>query len=177
VAIKNRQTILMIVAGAALVLLVGDSLILTPLRAGWKERSDQINKLELDVKNGNALLQQKRWLENRWAKMQSNTLPTDPSLARSELLKALERWEQDSRLKIDRIAPQWKTGDDYTTLECRVDASGTMDAALRFIYDIEKGPMGLKVDVVEISARDNNGQQLSLGLQLTGLILTPAKQQ
>ena len=109
--------------------------------------------------------------------MQTNTLPADPSLARNELLKALERWEQDSRLKIDRIAPQWKTGDDYTTLECRVDASGTMDAALRFLYDVEKGPPGLKVDVVEISAHDNNGQQLSLGLQLTGLILSPPKQQ
>lgn len=175
--IKNRQTLLMIVAGAALALLIGDSLIMEPLRASWKVRADRIKKYEQDVKDGNALIAQKYRLEHRWQQMQTNTLPADPSLARNELLKALERWEQDSRLKIDRIAPQWKTGDDYTTLECRVDASGTMDAALRFLYDLEKGPPGLKVDVVEISAHDNNGQQLSLGIQLTGLILSQTKQQ
>jgi len=175
--LKNRQTVLMIVAAAALILLVGDSFILTPLQASWKERAERIKKLEQDVKVGNDLLKQKYRLDSRWNHMQTNTLPADPSLARNELLKALERWEQDSRLKIDRIAPQWKVGDDYTTLECRVDASGSMDAALRFIYDVEKGPPGLKVDVVEISSHDNNGQQLSLGLQLTGLILSTPKPQ
>ncbi len=165
----------MVVAGAALLLLVGDSLIVGPLSAVWKERAGRIDKLEQDVKDGTALLTQRQRLESRWQQMQTNTLPADPSLARNELLKALERWEQDSRLKIDRISPQWKTGDDYTTLECHVDASGTMDSVLRFLYDVEKGPPGLKVDVVDISARDNNGQQLSLGLQLTGLILSAPK--
>ena len=105
----------MILAGAALALLVGDSLIISPLQASWRERAERIKKLEQEVKDGNALLTQKLRLEGRWAQMQTNTLPTDPSLARNELLKALERWEQHSRLKIDRIAPQWKTGDDYTT--------------------------------------------------------------
>ena len=168
---------LMIVAGAALVLLVGDSFLIEPLRASWKERADQIKKLQTDVRNGNMLLGSKASLERRWAKMQTNTLPNDVSQAQNELLKAIENWERDSRLKIDRIAPQWKVGDDYTTLECRVDASGSMDAAVRFLYDVEKGPPGLKVDVVEISSRDNNGQQLSLGLQLTGLVLVPPKEQ
>ncbi len=175
--LKNRQTLLMVLAGAVLLLLVGDSLIVGPLWASWKERADRIKKLEQDVKVGTDLLKQKYRYEHHWHQMQTNTLPADPSLARNELLKAIERWEQDSKLKIDRIAPQWKTGDDYTTLECRVDASGTMDAALRFLYDVEKGPPGLKVDVVEISSHDNNGQQLSLGIQLTGLILTQPQQQ
>ncbi len=167
----------MVVAGAALALMVGDNFIIEPLRAGWRERADEIKKLQEDVKKGADLLKQKQRLEDRWQNMQTNTLPNDVSQAQNELLKALARWEQDSRLKIDRIAPQWKPGDDFTTLECRVDASGSMDAAVRFLYDVEKGPPGMKVDVVEISSRDNNGQQLTLGLQLTGLILSPPKQQ
>jgi len=175
--IKNRQTLLMIIAGAVLVLLVGDSLIVGPLWGAWKERADRVKQLEHDVETGTALLKQRQRLEDRWQQMQTNTLPTDASLARNELLKAIERWEQDSRLKIDRVAPQWKAGDDYTTLECHVDATGSMDAVLRFLYDVEKGPLGLKIDTVDISARDNNGQQLSLGLQLTGLILSAPKQQ
>lgn len=168
---------LMIVAGTALALLVGDNFIVEPLRANWRERSDEIKKLQEDVRNGNVLLNEKNYLNHRWEQMQTNTLPNDVSQAQNELLKALETWERDSQIKIDRIAPQWKVGDDYTTLECRVDASGSMDAAVHFLYDIEKGPPGLKIDVVELSSRDNSGRQLTLGLQLTGLVLVPPKQQ
>ena len=59
------------------------------------------------------------------------------------------------------------------TLECRVDAFGSMQTLTRFLYNIEKDPLALKVDLVEISGRDNEGQQLTLGLQVSGLLLNP----
>jgi len=43
----------------------------------------------------------------------------------------------------------------------------------RFIYDVEKGPLGLKLESVDLTSRDNTGKQLSLGLQISGLVLTP----
>jgi hypothetical protein len=33
--------------------------------------------------------------------------------------------------------------------------------------------LALRVESVEVAARDNNGQQLSLALQVTGLLLSP----
>jgi hypothetical protein len=33
--------------------------------------------------------------------------------------------------------------------------------------------MALKLELVELGARDKEGQQLSLGLQLSGLVLNP----
>jgi hypothetical protein len=33
--------------------------------------------------------------------------------------------------------------------------------------------MALKVDAVEIASRDNNGQQMTLGLLVSGLLLNP----
>ncbi len=175
--IKNRERTLLITAIAALVLLVGNSLIYEPLAKSWHDRSDRIKKLQQDVARGTQLLDQRQRLESRWQKMETNTFSTEVSLAQSSLLKAFERWEQDSRIKIDRIAPQWKSGDDYSKLECRADASGSLDSVLRFLYDVEKDQLALKVEMVEISARDNDGQQLSLGLQLSGLILNPPAQQ
>jgi hypothetical protein len=59
------------------------------------------------------------------------------------------------------------------TLECRVDGFGNLSALTRFLYDVEKDPMALKVEAVEIAARDNDGQQLSLALQVSGLLLNP----
>jgi len=53
-----------------------------------------------------------------------------------------------------------------------VDASGTLWMLSRFIYDIEKDPMGLKLESVDLSSRDNTGQQITLALQVSGLVLT-----
>jgi hypothetical protein len=48
-----------------------------------------------------------------------------------------------------------------------------MGAVSRFLYDVEKDPMALRLEIVEVSSRDAEGQQLALGLQVSGLVLTP----
>jgi len=45
----------------------------------------------------------------------------------------------------------------------------------RLLYEIEKDPMGVKIQNMEITSRDETGQQLTLGLQVSGLILNPEK--
>ena len=62
------------------------------------------------------------------------------------------------------------------TLNCRVEASGDLGTLSRFIYDIEKDPMALKLESVELSARDTTGQQLTLNLQISGLVLVSQSQ-
>ena len=96
------------------------------------------------------------------------------SAAENEVLRAFERWSQESRISISSIKPQWKrAGDDFMTLECRADASGSMQELTRFLYDVERDPLALRVESVEITTRDNNGQQLSLALQVSwSLILS-----
>jgi hypothetical protein len=90
--------------------------------------------------------------------MRSHTLPDDVSEAENEVLKAFERWSEDSHISISSIKPQWKRiGDDYVILECRADAFGGIEALSRFLYNVEKDPLALKVETVEISSRDDNG--------------------
>ena len=96
------------------------------------------------------------------------------SAAENQVLKAFDRWSQDGRISISSIKPQWKrNSDDYMTLECRADAFGSIQALTRFLFEVEKDPLALKVEAIEITARDNDGQQLSLGLQVSGLLLNP----
>ena len=58
-------------------------------------------------------------------------------------------------------------------MECHADVTGTYCAIMRFLYDLEKDPMGLQVQGVELTSRDDTGQQISLGLELSGLLLPP----
>lgn len=175
--INNRQQLLTVLAIAVIVIWAGDKLILSPLTANWKARAGRIRELTKQVNQGSVLLLREQSIRGRWDSMRTNTLPSETSIAENELLKAFERWSQDSRISITSIKPQWKRdADDYMTLECRADAFGSMATLTRFLYEVEKDPLALKVEVVEISSRDNDGQQLTLGLQVSGLLLHPLEQ-
>jgi len=88
------------------------------------------------------------------------------------VLRAFDRWSSESRVSVLSINPQWKReADEYLTLQCRVEASGSLGAVARFIYELEHDPMAVKIESMELSARDNDGQQLALGLQVSGLAL------
>jgi Tfp pilus assembly protein PilO len=170
----KRQKLLIILTAVVVGLFVGDKLIYTPLANLWQKRQLEIRRLHTQVTEGKALQMRAEVIRERWDNMRTNTLPNNPSLAQEQLLKALQDWAQESGVSLNAITPQWKNdSEDYKTLVCRVDASGTLWMLSRFVYDMEKGPMGLKLDSVDFSSRDNTGKQLSLGLQVSGLVLTP----
>ncbi len=172
ISTANRQQLLIVLAAVAVGLLIGDKLILSTLTSAWKDRASRIADLRKKVDEGRSLVAREQSLRARWDFMRANALPENTSAAEQQVLKGFDRWAQESRITILSISPNWKReGDDYMTLECRVEASGNIGTLTRFLYDIEKDPMALKLQAVELSARDNDGQQLALGLQVSGLVL------
>lgn len=170
--LSNRQQLLGVLAIAAVALLVGDRLVFTPLVRLWKERSAQIVQLKRSVEQGSQLLERDRAIRERWEHMRTNTLSSEISVAQNQVLRAFDRWSQESRLGVNNIKPQWKRFEaEYATLECRVDASGSLPEIARFLYEIEKDSLGFRVDLIEITSRDDRGQQLNLGLLVSGLQL------
>jgi hypothetical protein len=173
VQIKNRQQILTVGAIAVLALFAAVKLVVDPLMAAWDARAKEIQQLRARLADGKGLLRREQTIRARWSEMERNTLTNNISAAEQQLLGAIDSWSQDSRVTISGRTPQWKhDADDYMTYQCRMDASGSLAALTRFLYDIENDPMALKLDSVEISARDKEGQQLVLGIQISGLVLT-----
>jgi Tfp pilus assembly protein PilO len=172
--IENRQQILIVLTIAAVALLAADKLVFTPLTRAWTGRSKEIARLRTQVSDGASLMKREQAIRTQWDEMRTNMLPNNQSLGQEQVLKALVSWSQESGVSINGTTPQWKNDtDEYKTLICRVDASGSLWTLSRFLYDIEKGPMALKVESVDLSSHDNQGQQLTLGLQVNGLVLTP----
>jgi Tfp pilus assembly protein PilO len=177
VKIKSRQQLLTILAMSVVAVFAADKLILTPLTHFWSARSKNLALLRKQVTEGQQLLNREQTLRSRWEQIRTNSLPDNASLAEQQLLNGLDRWAQDSRITITSMGQQWKHDtEDYMTLQCRVEANGSMERVSRFLYEIEKDPMALKIEALELSSRDNEGQQLSLGLMLNGLVLTPRQQ-
>lgn len=172
---NNRQRLLAILAGVAVLLLVLDRVVLTPLTKNWQARTAEIVQLKKYVANGRGLLERAERTQSLWQEMQGQALPKDPAQAEQELVSAFDRWGRASNIELGSIKPQWKKGqgDRYSLLECRIDASGSLTTLARFLYEVERSPMALRIESIELSARDNNGQRLSLALLVSGLRLTP----
>lgn len=177
--IKNRQQLLFIVAGAVFGLLIADKLILSPLVSSWQARTKRIAELRQKVADGEKLKARATALRSRWEQMRAGSLKPDNSLAEQQVLTAFDQWSRDARITVNSITPQWKRDRDetYQTLECRVDAAGNINTLTRFLFNVERDPMALRIDAVEISARDKEGQNLSLGLQISGLVLNEKEEQ
>jgi Tfp pilus assembly protein PilO len=170
--VENRQQVLIVLTAVAAALLIGNSVIYGPLTRLWSVRSAQIKELSAKVKDGNSLIKREAGIRNRWSDMRTNALAANPSLAGQQVIAAFNNWSLASGAEVTSIMPQWKNDStNYMTFNCRVEASGTMGALSQFLYQIEKGPMALKLDSVELSAHSDNGQQLTLGLQISGLAL------
>jgi hypothetical protein len=170
--IQNRQQFLLVLTFIALGLYVGDLLVFEPMVKWWKSRADRITELRQQVSQGRSLVRRESYIRGEWANMRTNSLPNDPSLAEQQLLKAFTGWSGDAGVNVSSVTPQWQADqDDYSTLDCRVEASGDLGTLSRFIYQIENDPMALQLSSVELTANDDKGQQLTLGLDINGLAL------
>ena len=172
----DRRQLLPFLAIAAAVLVAADRLVYTPLELLWKTRAENIAELRANVAQGASLLRREQAIHHRWEQMLKNAWPNNPSLSEQQMLKACESWSRQSRAVVTSITPQWKhDAEDYMTLQCRVDAAGDLGALSRFICELEKDPRALKLEMLEIGAHDSEGRQMTLALQISGLVLLPAK--
>ncbi len=174
--IQNRQQFLLILTLSALALYIGNLLIYGPMVKWWQSRQDTIKELRQEVSQGRMLVRREAVIRDEWSNMRTNALPNDASQAESQMLKSLANWAGDSGINVSSVTPEWQPdqGDDqnnYSTLDCRVEASGDLGTLSRFLYEIESDPMAVQLASVELTATDDRGQQLNLGLELSGLAL------
>jgi hypothetical protein len=174
--IKNREKILAIALGACVFIWLGNVFVLKPVGRSWRARSERIAQLTTQIQDGRQLLARGPSVLERWDRMQTNSLPATATLAESQLFNAFDGWVRDSGVTQGSFHPQLReTDDNYSVLECRADVSGDMQQIFNFLYDLEKDPIALKLDSVGLTSRDDNGRQLALVLEMSGLML-PATQ-
>ena len=166
--INKREMIL----GLATVAVMVVAFVLMPLAGWWSQRAVQLKELRVKVADGNALIKREAGIRSHWSEMQANALPANNSAAEQQLLKALDNWRSDTGAELTSVMPQWKSDStNYATLNCRVELGGSLGTLSRYLYELEKSPLAVRVDGVELNARDKEGQQLTLGLEVSGLAL------
>jgi hypothetical protein len=174
--LKKREHILVLAAVICLGAWAGDRLVLTPLTKLWKQRSQKIADIERSLVKGRGLMARESDLRERWQAMKQNSLPADVSVAENLVLQSLDRWSRESRLGVQSLKPRWTTEEqDHKKIECRASTQGRIEAVARFLYELERDPLALRVEEIELSARDDSGRDLTLDVRFTGLLLTGEK--
>ncbi|MEO5958243.1 MAG: hypothetical protein ABIZ49_04695 [Opitutaceae bacterium] len=156
-------------------LFILDSVAFTPLTKLWRAHSAEIVKLQKSVAAGRGTIARAAQIERASAEMQTNALPKVQAEAEQTVYTAFDRWGKANNIEISSQRRQWKRGatDKYSLMEFRIDATGSLSTLSRFLYDLEASPLALRVDSVELTARDESGQRLTLGLIVSGLRFSP----
>lgn len=167
---EHRQRLLAIVAGAAIGLFALDSLVVKPYLEAWRDRRDRIESLDQQLVRGRALLERADALEQRWESMQRQALPADRSVAEDTVLRAAARWARESRVNFTSLTPQWRQPEPgYELLECRAGITGSLGEIARFLFELERDTVAVRVDELQLSSEDDRGRQLSANLRFSGL--------
>lgn len=167
----NREKLLMTAAATVLGLLVLDKVIIGPLMNLWDTRAKEIGYLTKDVTKGRQLVDREDMLRGRWAEMQEFAMPDSRSVAEGKVLNSVNDWSRSARLKPSRIIPNWRDEQDHSKLNVRVEATGDMEAVMRFIYDLDGEDLAMRVESFDLASIDKRGRNLALDLTLSGLEL------
>jgi Tfp pilus assembly protein PilO len=169
---KNREKLLLIATGACAVLYLLNLLVISPLIGAWNRRSDEITQLRKEIADGTRLEQRGSWIQSRWDSMRTNALESNPTTAERQMFTAFDRWVSASGVTENSFRPQLQESDtNYSTIDCRADVSGSYENIVGFLKAMDKDPLGVKVSSFELTKRDDNARQLTLGLTLSGLVL------
>lgn len=165
-----RQKWLLIAAAACVGILALDRVVLTPMISSWKSRSDRINQLDKSIGNGAILLDRRDSLQQRWAQIKDEALPADPPTAENQLLIAVNGWAASARFNVTSLKPRWVDDENLgARMEVRVSGTGTLEAAARFLHAIETSELPLRLEDVELRARDEAGRDIGLDARFSGL--------
>jgi Tfp pilus assembly protein PilO len=150
----------------------GDRLVLTPLLRLWNTRAKRITELDRSINHGVLLVDRERALTERWGEMKAQSRSRETSATENEVLSAVSHWASAGELAVTSLKPRWILDEEQCRkLEIQVSTTGKLASVARFLYELEIDPQALKVEDVELTARDNAGQALTCDVRFTRLVL------
>ncbi|MBE7558286.1 hypothetical protein HS125_04825 [bacterium] len=169
--LKRRERVLAVLAIAVLAIWAADQLLIEPLWGLWKARQERLSELSASILHGRSLVDRAAAISERWQEMRGRSLPADEPAAEQAVLVAVSRWAGTSRLGVSALKPRWREDEGgRRQIEWNAEAQGDIAQIARFLYELERDSLALRVEELDITARDNRGETLALKLRFTGLV-------
>lgn len=173
--LSRREQYVALAAAITVAILLLDWYVLTPILDRREQLQTERQKLVAELNEAQALFRRQRLLGRKWRAMLDAGMPTGLAQAESQVLHALRDWSQESRLTLSSMKPG-KVVESGELVELSFQASGTgsMSAVAKFLWHIETASLPLRVQQLQLGARKEGADDLSLQLTLSSLSLAAA---
>lgn len=173
--LSRRERYIVIATVATVALLALDRVVFTPLQDAWAAMRGERDAVLGDLEQGSALLKRRRQAAPRWEQALQAGLKTTSTEAESQALHALRNWSQETNFALTSLRPE-RTGKAGELQEVSFQAAGTgpMSAVSAFLWRIESSALPLRVTDLQMGARKEGSDDLTLQLRLSTLFAPPS---
>lgn len=172
-ALTNRERIVMILAGLAIALFIGDQYILEPVLNSRTEAGELKVRLEVELDQSRTLLARREKINEQWNRMQEAGLSSDIQKVEGLVLQFLQKSSAGSSFTLGSIQPERLTKEGQIgQLEFMVSGTGGIDAVTRFLWDIEMADIPIRIESMQLGSNDEDARQMNLQLKLSSIYLT-----
>jgi len=170
--LSRRERNIAIAALATVLILLLDRYAVTPIMAGLERGAAEKAALTEELREAQSLFKRQRLHAARWRKMLDSGLKRKPEEAESAIFHALRGWSKQSGLSLSAVKPG-KTDDqpDLVRISFQVTAAGRMKAVAKFLWLIETASVPIRIEQLQLGARKDGEDDLSLQLKLSSICL------
>lgn len=172
--ISKRERYIIIITVLALVVLLGDQVVLGPYLSRQQSDQELMNSLTLKLDAQQRLLQRENSIHQSWAAMQSQGLNSSASAAEALLIQGFQKWSEDAGLKnvaFTPARPRLRSALQQVTLQ--VSATGPLSSISRFFWNVQAAEIPVRVQQLQLGARKEGTDDLTVSIMLSTIYLPP----
>lgn len=172
--LSKRERFTALVAGLILGALLLDRAVFSPLLQRFDAAGAELNDATAALTDAEALFDKSQRARRRWRELAGDSLRADPSAAESQLLNRVRDWAQAAGLTLTSLKPERiEREKEYQKLTIRATANATLSQAARFLYSIESADIPVRVTDLQLTARRDGNDDLTLQLGVATIFLPP----
>jgi len=167
---SRRERIFLAATMLVLLLLGLDRYALNPLLAGYRRAVARRESLQGEMARAQSLLERSELLAPRWRQMLADGLQHSPAEAESQALHSVQSWALQSGLDLSSLKPERSSeSGELREITLHTAGTGSMAAVSRFLWLVESARIPIKLKMVQLGARREGTDDLTLQLRLSTL--------
>jgi hypothetical protein len=179
VVLSKRERIVVFSTGAVLALLALDRLAYTPLMERRAVVGTDLQAATVDLERAQNLSDNAPRMRRRWNDMVKAGLTPDTTENQSRALRALYDWSQDSGISLISLQPERveevPKHKELLQTRLRLSGTGSMSSVGKFLYRVQTAEIPLRVTHVDVTARPEGTDDLTINLIASTISQAPAK--
>ncbi len=175
-ALTKRERYISIITVVAIVILISDKLLITPLIQIRQRLNLELYETQTLFEQADLMVARKGAIENQWRHLFDIGLDYDVEKIEGSVFRYVKDSSQKRGVALSSIQPDIVSSDDgLGHIEFTLSAFGTMKAVSQFIWDMETSQLPLRIINFQIGSGNKSASVINLQMKLSAIYLIDNK--